>query len=164
MTTLRLLGPIVTLTALLRVSIPRKSRSRASVENLMSLAAMFQSPVGGKSGCGSGRLFLGCGGALDHAHNVGLLHDQEILTVQFDLSSRPFAEQHAVAGLQIKRDDFAALIARSRADGHDFTLLRLLLGVVWNDNAALRLLLAFDTTDDDAIVQRPKLHEFLPIL
>ena len=74
------------------------------------------------------------------------------------LRARPFAEQHAVAGLDIKGDDLAALVARPGADGDDFALLRLLLGVVWNDDAALRLLLAFDATDDDAVVQRTKFH------
>ena len=39
-TTLRPLGPSVTLTALARISTPRSMRSRASVENLTSLAAI----------------------------------------------------------------------------------------------------------------------------
>ena len=39
--TLRPLGPSVTLTALLRISTPRSMRSRASVENLTSLADMI---------------------------------------------------------------------------------------------------------------------------
>ena len=39
-TTLRPLGPSVTLTALARMSTPRSMRSRASCENLTSLAAM----------------------------------------------------------------------------------------------------------------------------
>src|SRR5205809_940575 len=43
-TTLRPLGPSVTLTALARMSTPRSIRSRASVENFTSLAAMFSSP------------------------------------------------------------------------------------------------------------------------
>ena len=41
MTTLRPLGPSVTLTALARMSTPRSMRSRASAENLTSLAAML---------------------------------------------------------------------------------------------------------------------------
>ena len=40
-TTLRPLGPSVTLTALARMSTPRSMRSRASAENLTSLAAML---------------------------------------------------------------------------------------------------------------------------
>jgi hypothetical protein len=41
-TTLRPLGPSVTFTAFANVSTPRSMRSRASVENFTSLAAMFQ--------------------------------------------------------------------------------------------------------------------------
>ena len=43
-TTLRPLGPSVTLTASARISTPRKSRARASSENLTSLAAMIRCP------------------------------------------------------------------------------------------------------------------------
>ena len=44
-TTLRPLGPSVTRTALARISTPRSMRSRASTENLTSLAAIFVSPI-----------------------------------------------------------------------------------------------------------------------
>jgi hypothetical protein len=43
-TTLRPLGPSVTLTALLRMSTPRNILSRASTENFTSLAAISVSP------------------------------------------------------------------------------------------------------------------------
>ena len=71
-----------------------------------------------------------------------LLHDQEILAVDLDLGARPLAEQDAVAGLDVERDELAALVAGAGADGDDLALLRLLLGGVGNDDAALRLLLA----------------------
>src|SRR5215204_1291418 len=105
MTTLRPFGPSVTFTALARVSTPRSMRSRASVEKRTSLAAMSLPPVLGELRWGrarSGRLLLG-DGLLDDAHDVGFLHDQEILTVDFDLGPRPLAEQHAVAGLEVDR-------------------------------------------------------------
>jgi hypothetical protein len=37
--------------------------------------------------------------------------------------------------------------------------LRLLLGGVRDDDAALRLFLAFDATDDNTVMQGTKLHE-----
>ena len=83
----------------------------------------------------------------------------EVLTVDFDLGARPFAEQHTVAGLQIKRYNLATLVPRARTDGDHFTLLRLLLGVIWNDDAALRLLLAFNAAKHDAVMQGSKVHE-----
>src|SRR5262249_57689237 len=47
----------------------------------------------------------------DHAHDVGLLHDQEVLAVELDFCARPFAEQHPVAGLDVGLDDLAGLVA-----------------------------------------------------
>ena len=59
---------------------------------------------------------------LDHAHDVGLLHDQEFLAVDLDLGARPLAEQHAVADLQVDRDELAALVAAAGTDGDDLAL------------------------------------------
>ena len=96
--TLRPFGPSVTLTALLRISTPRSIRSRASEEKRTSLADMMFNPwfeMRGKAA--SGRLFLRGACALDHAHDVGLFHDQKVLAVDLDLGAGPFAKQHPVA-------------------------------------------------------------------
>ena len=71
---------------------------------------------------------------------------------------RPLAEQDAVAGLDVERDELAGLVAAAGADGDDLAFLRLLLGGVRNDDAALRLLLAFEAADDDAVVQGTEFH------
>src|SRR5580700_6631139 len=92
-TTLRPLGPSVTLTALARMSMPRSMRSRASPLNLTSLAAMFPIPLLSGFLCGDG--------VFDHAHDVGFFHDDEFVAVELDLGARPFAEQHAVALLDV---------------------------------------------------------------
>src|SRR6516164_4383476 len=169
-TTLRPLGPSVTLTALERMSTPRSMRSRASTPNLSSLADMSVSPwlisaprpevraleAGAsksemswvlapsfempaapvlrmrKRVCGLSGLFLG-GGVGENAHDVALLHDQQLLAVDLDLGARPFAEQHAVADLDVDRDQLAALVAAARANGDDFALGGLFLGRVGND-------------------------------
>src|SRR5215468_3356099 len=141
-TTLRPLGPSVTFTALARMSTPRSMRSRASTENLTSLAAIMNYSV-----CWSSaglmclrRLALG-GGLFKHPHDVGFLHDQELLAVDLHLGARPFAEQHAVADLEIDGDELAGLVAAARADGDDLALGGLLLGGVGDDDAAGRLFL-----------------------
>ena len=95
---------------------------------------------------------------LDHAHDVGFLHDEEILAIDPHLGAGPLAEQHAVAGLDVERHELAALVAGARSDGDDLALLRLLLGGVRDDDAALRLLLGFDAADDNAVVQRTECH------
>src|SRR5215212_4177986 len=141
-TTLRPFGPSVTFTAFARMSTPRSMRSRASVENFTSLAAIEITPFD----CRGGRA-LG-----DHAHDVGLLHDQEILALDLHLGARPLAEQHAVASLHVDRDQLAVLVTPARADSNDLALRRLLLGSIRNDDAALGLLVGFDAADHDAVV------------
>src|SRR5580698_8344880 len=132
MTTLRPFGPSVTLTALARISTPRSMRSRASPENLTSLAAISiapgnephpeERPLGrvSKDDCEGdiaclrpSRRQLRCllrvreARLRQHAHDVALLHDQEFLAVELDLGAGPFAEQHAVADLEVDRDQLA---------------------------------------------------------
>src|SRR5215510_5436814 len=133
-TTLRPLGPSVTRTALARISTPRSMRSRASAENRTSLAAIWFAPLCRERRSG------------DHAHDVGLLHDQEFLAIELDLGAGPLAEQDPVAGL----------VAGARPDGDDLAFLRLLLGGIRNDDAALGLFLAFEAADDDTIVEGTK--------
>src|ERR1051326_491839 len=148
-TTLRPLGPSVTFTALASTSTPRSMRSRASVENRTSLAAIrllleFLCVSGEVSG--------------DHAHDVGLLHNEELVAVDLDLGAGPLAEQHAIAGLDVDRNELAGLVAAAGTDGDDFAFLRLLFCGVGNDDAALGLRLGIDTLDDHAVVQRTELQ------
>jgi hypothetical protein len=88
---------------------------------------------------------------IDDAHDIGLLHDQELLTVDLDLGARPFAEQDAVADFDVDGNQLAGLVAAAGADGDDFALRGLLFGGVRNDDAAGRLFLGIDALDDDAV-------------
>src|SRR6202011_1733474 len=120
-TTLRPLGPSVTFTALARMSTPRSMRSRASVENFTTLAAMCWVPYGGspadRAKSASRREGERSG---DYAHDVGLLHDQEILAIELDLGAGPLAEQHLVANLEVDRDQLAGFVAAAGANRRDF--------------------------------------------
>src|SRR5271156_7212675 len=114
--TLRPFGPSVTLTALLRMSTPRSKRSRASEEKRTSLADMSLDPsILDKKSCLGGFL-LGGGCAFNHAHDVGLLHDQELFAVDLDFRARPLAEQHPVARFEFDGREFAALVAGPGTD------------------------------------------------
>src|ERR1700686_697764 len=138
--TLRPFGPSVTLTALLRISTPRSIRSRASEAKRTSLADMMVNPLSEMRGqAASGRLFLRSACALDHTHDVGLLHDQKVLAVNLDLGAGPFAEQHPVARFEFEWDQLAALVPSARPHGDDLALLRLLLDGAGNNNAPLVL-------------------------
>src|SRR5437016_4491754 len=146
-TTLRPLGPSVMRTASARISTPRSIFSRASAPNLTSFAAMLQNSVLRKSGAGSRKsesdrhpapdfpflisdfrsrcLLHGLrDAALENAHDVGLLHDQEFLSVDLHLGARPFAEQHKVPRLYFGSHAFAVLVQSTRTYGDDFALLR----------------------------------------
>src|SRR5271157_4647994 len=158
-TTLRPFGPSVTRTAFARMSTPRSMRSRASVLKRTSLAAIVDDPslVLVWLGFSGGLLAAGLG-ALDDAHDVGLLHDEEILAVDLDLAARPFAEQDPVAGPDIEGDDLALLVARARADGDDFAFHRLFLRGVGNDDPAGGLLFGLDPAHHHPIMQGTELH------
>jgi len=56
-------------------------------------------------------LFLGGGQIGENAHDIALLHDQQFLTIELNFVTRPLAEQHAVADLEIDRDQLAGLVA-----------------------------------------------------
>src|SRR5579859_503 len=145
-TTLRPFGPSVTLTALARMSTPRSIRSRASVENLTSLAAIFVF-LQNRSG--------------DHAHDVGLFHDDQLFAVELDLGTRPFAEQHPVALLDVHRHELAVIAAGAWAARNDLAFHRLFLRGVGNDDASRRLCFGFHAPNQHAVMQWPKCHKAL---
>src|SRR3954463_15036420 len=157
MTTLRPLGPSVTFTASARISTPRSILSRASEEKRTSLAAIAVAPdelgIAERVGALRG----------DHAHDVGFLHDQKVLAVDTHLGARPLAEQDAVAGLHVERDDLAGFVASAGPDGDDLALLRLLFRGIRDDDAALGLLLSLDAADDDPVVQGTEVHLSSPL-
>src|SRR6185295_16974107 len=79
-------------------------------------------------------------------------------TVDLDLGARPFAEQDAVADLDVERNELAGLVAGAWANADDLAFLRLLLGGVRNNDAAGRLRLGFNPANDHAVVQRTEFH------
>src|SRR3954468_13798330 len=108
------------------------------------------------------RGLLFCDGQIGKdAHDVAFLHDQQLLTIELDLGTGPFAEQHAVADLKIDRNQLAVFVTAARTDRRDFALRGLFLGSVRNDNAASRLLFSIDAFDRDAVVERTESHAIL---
>src|SRR6266508_4291182 len=163
---------------------PRSMLSRASTENLTSLAAMLVHSVGGPRDGHSGQVHADCAdlsacgplgtrivrrlgglllghGLIEDAHDVALLHDQELDVVDLDLGARPFAEQHAVADPEVDRNEFPGLVAAARAYRGDLALRGLFLGGVGDDDAAGRLRLGIDALDDNTIVQWTEFHRYL---
>ncbi len=83
--------------------------------------------------------FLARNGLFDHAHDVALFHDQIFNPIDLDLRARPFAEQHAVANLEVDGGDFAGLIAAAGTDGDYLSLRRLLFGGIRDDDSTCGL-------------------------
>src|SRR5665213_2826206 len=148
-TTLRPLGPSVTRTACARMSTPRNIRSRASVSNLTSFAAM--------SRVSSSGLALRCH-TLDHAENVAFLHDDAIVAIDLDLGAGPLAEQNPVADLDVEGMKNAVLAAGAGPGRDHFAFHRLFLGGVGNDDPALGLLFLIQPADQNAVLQRLEVH------
>src|ERR1700682_2423323 len=151
MTTLRPFGPSVIFTALLRISTPRRMRSRASVEKRMSLAAIVIHLL-------MRNRVRSAAGSVDHAKDVAFLHDKQVLAVDLDLGAGPLPEENAVADLDVEGDELAGFIAPARTHSDDLTFLRLLLDGIRDDDAAFGLLLPLEALDHDAVVQRSECH------
>src|SRR3974390_513834 len=98
--------------------------------------------------------------SLDHPENIALFHDGEFFAVDLDLGARPFAEQNAVAFLDVKRHELAVLAAQPWAGRDHFSLPRLLFGRVGDDNPASGLCVLLKAAHDDPVVQRAKFHGF----
>ena len=63
-----------------------------------------------------------------------------------------------IAGLDVERDQLAAFVARTGADGDHLAFLRLFLRGVGNDDPALGFEIAFRASDDDAVVEWTEFH------
>ncbi len=86
----------------------------------------------------------------------------EILAVDLDLGAGPFAEQHAIADLDVERVQFAVLAPRAGAGGEHLAFHRLFPSGVGDDDAASALFFLFDATNQHAILQRSKCHGVPP--
>jgi hypothetical protein len=86
---------------------------------------------------GEGSGGLSCASSFhQHPHQVAFFHDHVFDTVELDFGPRPLAEQHSVADLDVDRDELAALIATTRANGNDLPFLGFFLGGIRDDDAA----------------------------
>src|SRR5262249_23001990 len=98
----------------------------------------------------------------DHAHDVALLRDDEVLAINLDFRSGPLSEQNPIADFDIERLYLAIIAPDARPSGDDFPFHRFFLGGIGDDDAAYGLLLLLDAADEDAILQRSKFHTALP--
>src|SRR6185312_6023230 len=151
-TTLRPLGPSVTLTASARMFRPLIIRTRAFSLNLTSLAAMSL----------SSRIRLRPGSVHD-GHDVFFAHHEQLVTVDLHGGARVLAEEDLVADLHVDGRHLALVVLLAGADGEHFALVGLLGGGVGDDVARGGLALFFEPLADHAVMQRTQLHGSTPV-
>src|SRR5437016_3812224 len=113
-TTLRPLGPRVTLTAFDRMLTPFTILFRTFSPKRTSLAAMIESPDAVRL------VRLG-----DDADDVVFAHVQQVLVFQLEFLARVLAEEDLLADLDAHRDQLAVVVGLAGTAGHDFADRRL---------------------------------------
>src|SRR5947199_7153713 len=140
MTTLRPLGPRVTLTASASWSTPRLRRERASVSNSRYLAGIYILPRSAELG-----------------DDVGFLDQDDLFVLQLDLRAGVLPIHDPVPDLQLHRNQLA-LFHPAGPDGDDLTLDRLLLGRVRDVETTFHRLGLFHRPDRHPIGEREDLQ------
>src|SRR5262249_35665148 len=156
-TTFRPLGPSVAFTASARMFTPRKSAARAAWSNI-SCFAICRSSLCPQSVARLIRQRRGAWESLgEDPEDVLFLHDEQLLAVDLHLAAGILAEEDAVPRLHDERERLPLLGHPARPGGDDFALLRLLLGAVRNNDAAVLLVLLLEALDEDPVVERTQL-------
>src|ERR1700685_1057340 len=90
----------------------------------------------------------------DDTQDVIFTNDEVVLAGEICLGSTVFSEENAVPDLHVGLAHAPVLLNFAIADGQHFTLGRLFLGRIRNDDSALALALLFHATNDDMILKR----------
>jgi len=94
--------------------------------------------------------------------DVFFTQDEQFIAIHLDGLSRVFAEQHALADLDVGLDALAVGVAPARTDGEDLALIRLLGGALGNHDARRGARFLIQTLNDHAIVQGAQTHSLFP--
>ncbi len=94
----------------------------------------------------------------DDCDDVFFPKDQQFFPVYFDGLARIFAEQYALADLQIRLDASTVVVAFSWTDREHFALIGFFRGAFRDDKTGCGLGFLIYAFDDDAVVQRAQAH------
>ena len=94
---------------------------------------------------------MGC--TAEDAQDFVFLHDDEVFAIKFDFGASVLAEQDAVALFNSQGEDLAFVVRTAFAGRDDFAFLRLVLGLVRDNNAATSGVGFFHTTDQNAVME-----------
>src|SRR5580698_1851603 len=93
---------------------------------------------------------------LEDAEDFFFAHDEELFTIELDLGAGVLTEEDGVASLDVEREDLAFIVGLALANRDNLALLGLFLGRIGDDDAAADALALFQTTNQDAVMQRRK--------
>ena len=96
--------------------------------------------------------FASLAGRIQNAEHIVLAHDDVLRALQRDLVAGVFSKKDTVAGFDVESHQCAILQALAVADGHNFALLRFLLGGVGDDDAIPRGFLFVNPLHHDAVI------------
>src|SRR5262249_12869488 len=145
--TLRPLGPRVTLTARASLAMPRRIASRASWSNAICFAAILPP----NKWCPVVFGYESMVGLVEDRQHVFLAHEEDVgvAAAFFVFIAGPGGEEDGIAHLDLEVAARAVLEHAARPDGEDLALLRLVLGVVGQEDAARGLFLGLEALHDD---------------
>src|SRR6185436_2902981 len=142
-TTLRPLGPSVTLTASVRRLTPRRIDWRDSSPYVICFDIVLPTSL---------RVFLGRLG--QDGQDLVFAEDQDLFAVDLDVGPGVLPEEDRVAHLDVERDLGAVVEDLAVPHGQDLAPLGLLLGRVGDDDPALGRLGFLDAADQQPVVKR----------
>src|SRR5437899_1306423 len=90
------------------------------------------------------------------AKNFFLFHNEEIVSIEFDLGTGVLAEQNAVAFLHRKWEQLAFIVGLALAHRDDSALLWFIFGRIGDDEASSRSSRFFYAAHQDAVMERCK--------
>src|SRR5712692_2039888 len=179
-TTLRPLGPIVTLSVSARASIPFLSECRACSVNCSLFATKYTPQCSLRASknratarvaptqqryVGSARhtlpspckLALSNTKLFNNTHDIAFAQDQILFTVDFDFAASVLCKQHLLSDAHLKLRAFAIIEHLTRTHGQYFALLWLLFRRIRQHNAAFSHRFAGQRLDHYPVTERSKL-------
>jgi hypothetical protein len=94
----------------------------------------------------------------DDREDLVLTNDHELLNADLDVNATVFTEEDAVSCFDLWSANLTVIQCFAWTDRYDFTLMRLLLSVVGDDDARGGLSLCLKALNDDLIVKGACLH------
>ena len=92
----------------------------------------------------------------NNPHDVGFLHNQKVLSINFHLSAAPFAEQDTVALFDIERGIFTVITADAWSNCDNFAFGGFFSRCIRDNDPASGFGVFFDACNNNAVMEGTK--------